>query len=86
MKKSQTVFDEVGYNLSEKVKNLIYSLDAPSIANDTTEELESERKNLETENAALKSENERLMAMCDRVIGERDKLKAELDGMTEDAE
>ena len=64
-KKSQVVFDEVGYNLSNEVKLLIYSLDntknsVENVASEnliaTISELEADKKNLEREIERLRTE------------------------------
>ena len=64
-KKSQVVFDEVGYNLSNEAKRLIYSLDdtknsVENVASEnliaTISELEADKKNLEREVERLRTE------------------------------
>jgi hypothetical protein len=60
MRKSQIVFDEVGYNVSQEVKDLIYSIDGNGAFGSSDEALLTRVSELESELAEEKAHNAEL--------------------------
>lgn len=59
-RKSQVVFDEIGYNVSQEVKNLINSLDDGNAFGAADEALETRVSELESKLAEVKAHNAEL--------------------------
>lgn len=85
-RKSDIVFDEVGYNVGQEVKNLIYSLDRDDSYGSHDEALVARIAQLEDELAEEKAKAFDLRKEVERLEVEIDCLKSERDVPTEEFE
>ena len=83
-RKSAIVFDEIGFNVSQEVKNLIYSLDIDHSYGSQDEALATRIRELEDELAEEKAKNSDLrmeiQALNEKVVAMQTPAEDEPDG------